>query len=136
MQVSVPFSADQASSYAGEVDTLYAFLWTLTILFGLGLTLIIFYFAVRYRRRHPDEVPKPVRSDLRLEIAWSVIPFIISMGIFVWGATLYLKIYRAPATAMDVYVVAKQWMWKFQHLEGQREINELHVPLGQAVKLT
>lgn len=136
MQVSVPFSADQASSYAGDVDTLYAFLWTLTILFGLGLTLIIFFFAIRYRRRHPDEVPKPVRSDLRLEIAWSVIPFIISMGIFVWGTMIYFKIYRPPANAMDVYVVAKQWMWKFQHLEGQREINELHVPLGQSVKLT
>src|SRR5215471_16861194 len=104
MQVPVPFSADQASSYAGDVDALYAFLWMLTILFGLGLTLIIFFFAIRYRRRHEDEIPKPVRSDMRLEIAWSVIPFIISMGIFVWGAMIYFKIYRPPATATDVYV--------------------------------
>jgi cytochrome c oxidase subunit 2 len=37
---------------------------------------------------------------------------------------------------MEVYVVGKQWMWKLQHSTGQREINELHVPLGRTVKLT
>jgi len=136
MQIPVPFSADQASSYAGEVDSLYAFLWVLTIFFGVGLTLAIFYFAIKYRRRHPDEVGHPVAGAISLEMTWTVIPFIISMGIFVWGAELYFKIYRPPATASDVYVVGKQWMWKFQHTEGQREINELHVPLGRKVKLT
>jgi cytochrome c oxidase subunit II len=136
MQISVPFSADQASSYAGDVDSLYGFLWTLTIFFGVGLTLAIFYFAVKYRRRHPDQVGKPVAGAIGLELTWTVIPFIISMGIFAWGAEIYFRIYRPPATAMDVYVVGKQWMWKFQHTEGQREINELHVPLGRKVKLT
>jgi len=136
MQISVPFSADQASSYAGDVDSLYGFLWVLTIFFGVGLTLAIFYFAVKYRRRHPDQVGKPVAGAIGLELTWTVIPFIISMGIFAWGAEIYFRIYRPPATAMDVYVVGKQWMWKFQHTEGQREINELHVPLGRKVKLT
>jgi cytochrome c oxidase subunit II len=136
MQISVPFSADQASSYAGDVDGLYTFLWLLTVIFGAGLTLAIFYFAIRYRRRHPDEIGTPVAGAIGLEMTWTVIPFIISMSIFVWGAEIYFKIYRPPATAMDVYVVGKQWMWKFQHTEGQREINELHVPVGRKVKLT
>jgi cytochrome c oxidase subunit 2 len=136
MQISVPFSPDQASSYAGEVDSLYGFLWALTLFFGIGLTLAIFYFAIKYRRRHPDEVGKPVAGAISLELTWTVIPFLISMGIFVWATDIYFKIYRPPATAMDVYVVGKQWMWKFQHSEGQREINELHVPLGRRVKLT
>jgi cytochrome c oxidase subunit 2 len=60
----------------------------------------------------------------------------ISMTIFVWGASIFFKAYRAPKQAMEVYVVGKQWMWKFQHQTGQREINELHVPVGARVKLT
>src|SRR5215475_1894936 len=102
MQIPVPFSADQASSYAGEVDALYGFLWLLTIFFGIGLSAAIFFFAIKYRRRHPNEVPKPVRSAMKLEVAWTVIPFIISMGIFAWGAELYFKIYRPPANALDI----------------------------------
>ena len=136
MQVSVPFSPEQASTFAESVDTLYGFLWVLTIVFGVGITLTIFYFAVKYRRRDEDEIPRPIRPAMRLEIAWTVIPFIISMGIFVWGASIYYSMYRAPDEALDIYVVGKQWMWKFQHLDGQREINELHIPYGRKVKLT
>jgi cytochrome c oxidase subunit 2 len=136
MQVSVPFSPEQASTFAESVDSLYAFLWVLTIGFGVGITLTIFYFAVKYRRRDEDEIPRPIRPAMRLEIAWTVIPFIVSMGIFVWGASIYYSMYRAPAEALDIYVVGKQWMWKFQHLDGQREINELHIPYGRKVKLT
>jgi cytochrome c oxidase subunit II len=42
---------------------------------------------------------------------------------------------RPPDEALNIYAVGKQWMWKFQHLDGQREINELHVPVGRAVKM-
>ncbi len=136
MQVSVPFSPEQASTFAENVDALYGFLWALTVLFGVGITLTIFYFAVKYRRRSEDEIPRPVRPAMRLEIAWTVIPFIISMGIFAWGASIYYKMYRTPDEGLDIYVVGKQWMWKFQHLDGQREINELHIPYGRRVKLT
>lgn len=136
MQVSVPFSPEQASTFAGEVDSLYAFLWVLTILFGAGLTLTILYFAVKYRRRDEAEIPRPIRPALRLEVTWTVIPFIVSMGIFVWGASIYYRMYRTPTDALDIYVVGKQWMWKFQHLDGQREINELHIPYGRRIKLT
>ena len=136
MQVNVPFSPDQASSYAGRVDSLYAFLCVLTFLVGGLISLVIIYFAVKYRRRSEDEIPRAVEGSMRLEIVWTVIPFIISMGIFVWGANLYYTMYRAPDEALDIYVVAKQWMWKFQHLDGQREINELHIPVGRKVKVT
>jgi len=135
MQIPVPFSPDQASSYASDADNLYAFLWTLTIVFGLGLVIAIFYFAIKYRRRSPNEVGHPVAGAISLELTWTIIPFLISMGIFVWATELYFKIYRPPANAKEVYVVGKQWMWKIQHTEGQREINELHVPLGTRIKL-
>jgi cytochrome c oxidase subunit 2 len=73
---------------------------------------------------------------MALEIVWSVIPFGITMVMFTWGAKLYYEESRPPDNAMPIYVVAKQWMWKIEHMEGQREINELHVPVGRAVKLT
>jgi len=135
MQISVPFSPEQASTFAGEVDSLYGILWGLTILFGVGLSLTILYFAVKYRRRDEDEIPRPIRPALRLEVAWTVIPFIVSMGIFVWVASIYYRMYHSPTDTLDIYVVAKQWMWKFQHPTGQREINELHVPVGRKIKL-
>jgi len=133
---TVPFAPEQASSFAADVDALYGFLWALTIVIGTALTLLILYFAVKYRRRIEDEIPRPVRASHRLEAVWVGVPFVVAMGIFAWSADIYYRMYRPPAEAIDVYVVAKQWMWKFQHLDGHREINELHVPVGRKVKLT
>jgi cytochrome c oxidase subunit 2 len=136
MQISVPFSPEQASTYAGDVDNLYGFLWGLTIFFGVLISLAIIYFAIKYRRRSEDEVPRPIAGSMKLELLWTVIPFFIAMGIFVWGTSIYFKQYTIPKEALEIYVVGKQWMWKFQHVDGKREINELHVPLGRKVKLT
>jgi cytochrome c oxidase subunit 2 len=135
-QVSVPFSPEQASTFAPHVDALYAYLLLITIFFSVTITLLLIVFAVKYRRRQPDEVPRPISGSMVLEVSWTVIPLLIAMTIFVWGASTYFKAYRVPHQAMEVYVVAKQWMWKFQHQTGQREINELHVPVGARVKLT
>ena len=71
-----------------------------------------------------------------LEILWSVIPFGITMVMFGWGASIFFKESRPPDDATQIYVVGKQWMWKIQHPEGKREINELHMPTGHAIKLT
>jgi cytochrome c oxidase subunit 2 len=71
-----------------------------------------------------------------LEIVWSAIPFALAMVMFVWSTRLYFTLERPPADSLQLYAVGKQWMWKFQHPEGVREINELHVPLGQNVRLT
>jgi len=133
---AIPFAPDQASSFASGVDSLYGFMWSLTIVIGFVLTLLILYFAIKYRRRDEDEIPRPIRASHRLEAVWIVVPFFVTMGIFAWGAGIYYRMYRPPEEAIDVYVVGKQWMWKFQHLDGHREINELHVPVGRKVKLT
>jgi cytochrome c oxidase subunit 2 len=135
-KVSVPFSPDQASTFAPHVDALYAYLIAITAFFTIGITAVIILFAVKYRRRHPSELPRPIAGSMALELTWTIIPLMIAMTIFVWGASIYFKAYRAPQQAMEIYVVAKQWMWKFQHQTGQREINELHVPTGARVKLT
>jgi cytochrome c oxidase subunit 2 len=128
-----PLFPKQASTLAGPVDALYFFLIAVTAFFSVIIAAGVIGFAIRFRRRHPDEIGHPIHGSL--ELTWTLIPLAIAMVIFVWGAGLYFKIAYPPADATEVYVVGKRWMWKVQHVGGQREINELHVPVGQAVKL-
>ena len=95
----------------------------------------IFVFALKYRRRG-DEVPAPMHGSWKLEVTWSVIPFLVMLTFFWWGAKIYFLNATPPPDAIDVYAVGKQWMWKLQYPGGQREINELHVPIGRPVKIT
>jgi cytochrome c oxidase subunit II len=132
----LPIFPEQASNFAGSVDALYTFLVLLSLVFGLGIAAALVFFALRYHRRHPDERPALIEGSLLLELGWSIGPLLIVTVIFFWGASLYFSMERVPPDAMEIYVVGKRWMWKVQHLTGQREINELHVPVGQAVKLT
>lgn len=131
----IAFAPENASSIAAEVDALYLFLVLLTLIFSVLIAVAIMYFTVKYRRREENEVPEQIEGSLKLEIVWSVIPFLISMVIFGWGAKIYFDQTTSPKNAMDMYVVGKQWMWKFQHPEGQREINELHVPVNKKIRL-
>src|SRR6266852_6637708 len=127
---------EQASTVAGQVDALYFFLIGISVFFSLLIAGLVFFFAVKYRRRsESDPAPEPASGGAVLEIVWSVIPLAISMVIFGWGASLFFKINRPPDDATEIYVVAKQWMWKLQHKEGQRDINELHIPIGRPVRL-
>jgi cytochrome c oxidase subunit 2 len=135
-QGGVPLFPEQASSVAKQVDYLYFYLVGVTLFFSVLIFSLVFYFAVRYRRRTHDERPRPIFGSLGLELAWSVVPLGLTMVMFFWGATLYYAMRRPPNDATQVFVVGKQWMWKIQHPEGQREINELHVPVGRPVKLT
>lgn len=127
---------EQASTLAAQVDYLYFFLIAVSLFFSVLIFFLIYVFAVRYRRKSEQEVPGQIPGLLKLEILWSVIPFLLCMVVFVWGATLYFDTYSPPKDALEYYVVGKQWMWHIQHPTGQREINELHVPTGQPIKLT
>jgi cytochrome c oxidase subunit 2 len=126
----------QASTFAPDVDHLLYFLLAVAVFFSLAIFCSIFYFAIRYRRRSENELPRAVHGGMALEILWSVIPFGLTMVMFTWGASIYFNESRPPNNALDIYVVGKQWMWKLEHLGGQREINELHIPVGRAVRLT
>ncbi len=129
-----PLWPEQASTLAHHVDALYIFLLVVTGMMALLVCAFVIYFAARYRFR-PGVRAEQIEGSNALELTWSVIPFIIFMAIFLWGAVVYFKERTPPADATEVYVVAKQWMWKVEHAEGQREINELHVPVGRDVKL-
>lgn len=126
---------EPASTLAGRIDTLYYVLIALSVFFAVLIFILIYLFAVRYRRRSEDEVPRQIPGLLKLELVWSIIPFGLSLVVFVWGAKLYFETYTPPDDALEIYVVGKQWMWHIQHPSGQREINELHVPTGRPVKL-
>lgn len=132
----LPFQLDQASTIAKSVDNLYYFLIAVTLFFTALIFSLIFYFMIRYRRRAPDERPKAIEGSLPLEVLWTVIPTVIVALIFVWGSVLYFQNAEPPKGSMEIFVTGKQWMWKVEHPEGQREINELHVPVGRPIKLT
>ena len=132
----LPLFPEQASNFAPETDHLLYFLLAVAVFFTVLIFGAIFYFAIRYRRRSERELPRVLHTGLALEIVWSVIPFGLTMIMFGWGADLFFRESRPPANALQIYVVGKQWMWKLQHMEGQREINELHVPAGRPVRLT
>jgi cytochrome c oxidase subunit 2 len=125
----------QASTVAPHVDALFLFILAVCLFFTLVVAGFIFVFAIRYRRRSEDYYPKPIIGSNLLESAWSIVPLIIALGIFFWGASTYFEIVRMPDDALEIYVVGKQWMWHVQHPEGQSEINALHVPVGKPVKL-
>jgi len=135
MFTNFPFFPEQASAQAAQVDGIYFFMLAVTAFFSLLIAGLVVLFAIKFRRRHKDEVGADIHGSLALELLWTIIPFMITMVMFVWGAKVFFDIYRPPAGAMEVYVVGKQWMWKAQHMDGLREINELHVPIGRPVKL-
>lgn len=135
MFTNFPFFPQQASAQAGQVDAIYFFMVAVTAFFSILIAGLVVLFAIKYRRRHRDEVGHAIHGSLALELLWTVIPFFIVMVMFAWGAKVFFDMYRPPAGAMEIYVVGKQWMWKAQHMDGQREINELHVPVGRPVKL-
>src|SRR5262245_12565675 len=126
---------EQASTLAPRVDALFWFITGVCAFFTLLIAVLLLTFAVKYRRRSEDFFPKPVIGSTPLELFWTISPLLIAMAIFFWGAILYFDIVRTPDNALEVYVTGKQWMWHLQHPGGQREINQLHVPVGRAVKL-
>jgi len=133
---SFPLFPDQASVSAQRVDAVYFALLAISAFFVLLIFVLIIYFAVKYRRgAKVDRVIR--RTDyLKLELTWIIIPLLISFGIFGWAAKVYFDLRTPPDDALEIYVVGKQWMWKIQHPNGVREIDELHIPLGRTIKLT
>src|SRR3954451_6949636 len=125
----------QGAHTASRVDQFAAFMLVVTAFFTILIATLIIYFAIRYRRTPANRIPTQIPGSLTLEITWTVIPFLLTMVMFIGGTRVFVAAYYTPPGAMEVFVVGKQWMWKVQHPEGRREINALHVPLGRPVKL-
>jgi cytochrome c oxidase subunit 2 len=131
----IPLFPTAASTEAQNVDSLFLFLLGLCGFVALLIVCLILYFAIKYRRKSEDQLALWSGTVSWMEWSWTFVPLVIFIGIFLWGVKLFFAAVRPPADAIEINVVAKQWMWKFQHPEGQREINELHVPVGRQVRL-
>ena len=129
-----PLFPDQASTMARQVDALYFFELGIAGFFTALICVLILTFAARYRQKAIVDRSNPPTASKLMEVLWIGVPLVLGMVMFVWGANLYFRIYDPPGDALEVAVVAKQWMWYLQHAEGRSEINELHVPLGRPVQ--
>lgn len=130
------FAPTRASTVAAPVDLLFNVILGISTVIAGSVCLLILFFAFKYRRGSRADRSNPPTSNLKLELSWIFIPILISLAVYVWASRLYFDMYRTPTGALEVFVVGKQWMWKLQHAEGQREINELHIPIGRPIKLT
>ncbi|HMP90729.1 MAG TPA: cytochrome c oxidase subunit II [Kiritimatiellia bacterium] len=127
---------EQATEYAKQVDSLYMFIYVVSVLFVALFVGLIISFTLKYRRKSEDERPEPPHEHYTLELVGGAFLLVLLMVMFFWGAKLYFVAQRPPADAMEVLVTGKQWMWKLQHPSGKKEINTLHIPVGRAVKLS
>ncbi|MFY9560799.1 MAG: cytochrome c oxidase subunit II [Terriglobales bacterium] len=130
----LPFWPESASTNAGNVDALYIFLVLVSGIMTVLIFTVLTAFAVRFRKRRGQRAEQ-IEGSTQLELTWSIIPFCVFLVFFVWGAVIFFQERTPPQDATEVYTIAKQWMWKFEHRGGQREINELHVPIGRDVKM-
>ena len=126
---------DSASNFAPSVDHLYLALVVLCAAVAFLVLIVALFFCVKYRRGSQADRTPPSGSPTPIEMTWTAIPFVIFLGIFFWAADVFFAMSRPPAEATEIYVIGKQWMWKVQHPDGRREINELHLLVGRPVKL-
>jgi cytochrome c oxidase subunit II len=126
----------QASTAAMPVDLVYLYIAAVTVFFTALIYGLVMFFSIKYRRRSESERPKPIEGNHLLEVVWIGVPLVLVMTMFFAGTIVYFYIFHPPKDGIQMYGVGKQWMWKFQHPDGRREINDLHVPTGTPVKLT
>ena len=136
MQSQLPLYPEQASNFAPHVDALMLFLTVVCVLFAAAITILIVFFFFKYHRKEKNAVGIPIHGDPRVEAAWIIGPLILALGMFSWGAVVYVDYRHTPPDTLDIYVIGKQWMWKAQQPNGLKEINELHVPVGRNIRLT
>jgi cytochrome c oxidase subunit 2 len=133
MSLGIPFVPSEASAAAASVDTLFYTLLAFTVALGAFLTLLVVGYAVKYRAGSGADRTGERGRSLPLEIAWTLASLAVAFAIFGWGATLFVRRDHPPADALQIAGLGKQWMWEFRHPGGQREIDELHVPVGKPV---
>jgi len=131
----LPFFPVEASNFAGNVDSLFTFILLTCLFFAVTVTLLVIFAAFKYKRKGVGEVGSTVEGNTPMEIGWTLLPLLLAIGMFAWGAVIYVNFRTPPKDTLDIYVIGKQWMWKLQQPNGRKEINELHVPINRNIKL-
>lgn len=137
MSFNLPVFPVRASTFADQYDVLFYIILAISLFFFVVIMGMVIFFAVRYRRGSKVSRVRPPHENLPLEITWSVIPLLMGLTVFGFGAKQFIDFVTPPKKGLEVYCIGKQWMWHFEHAEnGIRENNELHVPVGVPVTVT
>jgi cytochrome c oxidase subunit II len=116
------------------VDQAFWYILGISIVLLFGITAVMVFFVIRYRRsKHPE--PADIRDNMLLELFWTLIPTLIALSMFYMGWKSYIGLRSVPENAMQVEVTAQMFSWLFAYDNGKETENELVVPLGKAVKL-
>jgi cytochrome c oxidase subunit II len=125
-----------ASTLAPKTDALYFALSGISIAVVLLVFALIVIFSARYHRG--SAAPRgalPAALQHEVEIGWTTATLFAFLLFFWWAGANQITALLPPRSAMEIHVVAKQWMWKVQHPNGIREVDMLHVPVGEPVRL-
>ncbi|GAB2560739.1 cytochrome c oxidase subunit II [Dyella jejuensis] len=125
----------EASNFAVPIDRMFDAMLLLCGAVAVGVFVAMIWLCIKYRRGSKANREGGARQNLAVELSWTLIPFVLFCGIFAWSIDLWTTLRSPPANALPIYIIAKQWMWKVQHANGRREIDTLHVPLGEPVRL-
>lgn len=124
-----------ASATAVATDTLYAFVYWVSVVCFVGIVAAIIYFAIKYRRRTANDATPMIKGHTPTEVAFASGLFILVMVMFIWGWLDYQKMRLSPSNAYEINVVGQQWSWTFQYANGKKTLNELYVPVNTPIKL-
>jgi cytochrome c oxidase subunit 2 len=134
--MNLPLLPYEDSSYAPNVDAIFLSLLLLCSTITLVIFAVIIGFCIRYRKGSKADRTSPPAQNKAVELTWILIPLVIFVGLFIWAGNVYYEMFSPPSNGVAIYVVGKQWMWKIEHAEGQREINQLHIPVDRNIVLT
>ncbi len=133
---NVALAPPSASNFAAEYDLIFYALVALTVFFTGIVGFFVVFFSLKYRAGNKVDRSRPMYENLKLELTWTIVPLILGLIMFYFGARLFIDMKNPPDNAQEIFVVGKQWMWHVQHSNGVRENNTLHVPVGKPIKLT
>jgi cytochrome c oxidase subunit II len=123
----------QGSVYAGKIDDLYMVIFYLCIFFFLLIFVLTIGSVIVWRKRPGRKTPH-ITDNLPLELAWSIIPLLLCMGLFFWGVQRWMEAEVAPNEALEITVTAKKWQWAFEYPDGTRTLNEVHLPINKPAR--
>ena len=137
----LPSIYDPHSTPAKSIEHLSYFVLSVTGLIFAVVFSLLAYAVVKFRRRRGDDGREPaqVYGSTQIELAWTVIPILIVVVLFLATARVIHSVQDAPRpeNAVDVVAIGHQFWWEFRYPQsGVVTANELHIPVSEAAHPT
>jgi len=123
----------QASNFVSGVDTAFKVILGISFFFLIGLTVVMLVFIYKYNKKR-NPVATQIEGSTKLEILWTIIPFLITMLMFYFGWAGWKPMRKAPKDSMEVTVYGRMWNFSFEYENGKRT-DTLYLPKDKPVKL-